>query len=84
MAHDYTLSTTKGFIKGTEIIALLDASIPLQAAHIQAIRNLMREGCRYSNQDFDVLAAAHSARGKSEVDEWDRRWVARMNAEAAS
>jgi hypothetical protein len=81
MTHDYTLCTTTGYLKGTEISALLDAAVPLQAAHIQSIRNLMRDGCRYSNQDFDVLAAAHNAQGKSQIDEWNRCWVEKMNEE---
>lgn len=71
-----------GSISASEIIAKLDPAIPLQNAHIQAVRDLVAVGCRYSNQDFDVLAAAHRAIGETEVASYEQRWVEVMNEKA--
>jgi len=81
----YGISTSTGFTTDEQIIASLDASIPLQAAHIRAIRNLQRDMCRYSNQDFDVLAAAHNVAraGRTEVSPHEAKWVEAMTRQAA-
>ena len=80
----YGIPTTTGYLKSNAIIAKLDSGIPLQNAHIQAIRDLEADGCRYSNQDCDVLGAALSVVGKVEVAEYNRRWVEVMNAKAGA
>ena len=61
----YTIHTANGWTTDDQIIAALNPAIPVQAAHIQAIRNLQRNMCRYSNEDFDVLAAAWRARNQT-------------------
>lgn len=78
----YGISTTKGYLKSSEIIAMLDSSIPLQNAHIQSIRNLEANLCRYSNEDCDVLGAALAAVGKVEIAEYNQRWVEVMNEQS--
>lgn len=80
----YGLCTTAGYIKSDEIIVQLDAAIPIQNAHIQAIRDLEVSGCRYSNHDFDVLAAAHHAVGRTEIHSFEAKWVEVMNKKAAA
>ena len=74
----YTLSTGEGFLRSDEIIARLDASVPLQLAHINSIREIEAEGCRYSNHDFDVLSAAYRAIGKTKIEPHTAPWVAHM------
>ena len=75
----YGLMTRKGYIKSEEIVARLDPSIAIQNAHIQAIRDLEAEGCGYSNEDYDVLSAALSAVGRTEVRDFESAWVFKMN-----
>jgi hypothetical protein len=81
----YSLYTSTGSITDEQIITSLDASIPLQAAHIRAIRNLQRDMCRYSNQDLDVLSAAHTVAitGRTEVNPWEAKWVEVMTRRGA-
>lgn len=79
----YGITTRTGYLKASQIVAMLDANISLQNAHIQAIRNLEANGMRYSNEDCDVLGAALSVIGKSEVAEYNRKWVEAMNDQAA-
>lgn len=66
----------------SQIIAKLDRSVPLQLAHIRAVEELVRNGCRYSNEDGDVLSAAYCVvrEARTEVREWEAGWVARMAA----
>lgn len=71
-----------GRLTSAEIIAQLDPAIPIQAAHAQAVRDLEAHGMRYSNHDFDVLAAAHRAIGRTDVQPWERAWVDAMLARA--
>lgn len=63
-----------------QIIAMLDRTIPLQAAHIQAVSNLQNRGERYSNERCDVLGAAWSVavNGKTEISPWEAKWVEAM------
>lgn len=61
------------------IVAQLDPTIPLQNAHIASIRDLQWHGCRYCNEDFDVLTAARRAIGKTEIASYEARWVDVMN-----
>jgi hypothetical protein len=79
----YAIHTTAGWTTDEQIIAALNPAIPVQAAHIQAIRNLQRDMCRYSNQDFDVLAAAWRAQGKTEIAPYEAKWVEAMTRQAA-
>jgi len=74
--HSHTGKTTTS----AEIIAKLDRSSRLHLAHIRAIENLERNGSRYSNQDFDVLAAAHAVAltGRREIHTWEQGWVTAM------
>jgi len=78
----YSLYSPAGSITADEIISRLDAAVPLQAAHIASVRKLCAEGCRYSYQDTDVLAAALAAVGKSEIEPWAEKWVAAMTLAA--
>jgi len=77
----YTLAVRQNdhsvkYFSSSEIIALLDATVPLQRAYIRSVQRLEKEGCRYSNQDFDVLSAAFRAVGKSEISPHQAKWVA--------
>jgi len=69
-----------------DIIAMLDPAIPLQCAHIQAVRNLVRDGMRYSNEDGDVLGAAWqvASNRRTEVAPWAAKWVEIMCTEYAA
>jgi hypothetical protein len=67
----------------TALIARLDASIPLQLAHINALKILIANGSRHSNQDGDVRQAAQGAIGKSEIAPYAARWVEVMTAPGA-
>ena len=82
MAYDYTMASGDRLIKSSEIVAMLDASIPIQAAHIEAVKQLQEKGCRYSNEDFDVLSAAWRTRHRTDIDTYEARWVERMLGEA--
>lgn len=75
MAYGLWDGTT--FTTADQIIAMLDPAIPAQCAHIQAVRNLVRQGCRYSNEDCDVLGAAwrSARRGETEVPDYAAKWV---------
>jgi len=76
----YGLSIANGKrITALDIIDQLDSTIPLQNAHIKSIQNLCNNGCKYSYQDYDVLAAAYRAIGKTEISKYDARWVEKMN-----
>lgn len=61
-----------------EVLAQLNTSIPIQAAHAAAIRNLITGGERYSNHAFDVRSAARSALTRTEVQPHEEKWVAAM------
>jgi hypothetical protein len=76
----YSLHTANGSLTADQIISALNPAIPLQAAHIQAIRNLQRDMCRYSYQDLDVLSAAHTVavKNETEVSPWNAKWVEAM------
>ena len=54
----------------SSIIAQLDPTVPYQLAHINSIRELQDNQCRYSN----------NAIGKTEVADYAAGWVARMIA----
>lgn len=58
------------------IIGRLDINVPLQAAYIALVQDLMAKGCKYSNQDFDVLSGAFRAIGKAHIDKHDMGFVA--------
>lgn len=76
----YGLMTTSGWLTSDQIIARLDPAQPLHFAHIQEIRRLEREMCRYSNQDCDVLGAALAASRRTEIHPWEQAWVAKHRA----
>lgn len=77
----YTLSLGKdGMISSAEIVGRLDPTVPLQLAHINSVKRIERDNCRYSNEDFDVLSAAFRAIGKSHIDPWVAKWVEAMTA----
>ena len=76
----YTLSTTNGFVTSAAIVAQLNPAIPLHAAHIAAVATLEENGCRYSNEDFDVLASAFRAINRTEPHAHEMAWVAAMTA----
>jgi hypothetical protein len=80
----YTLCAGNGFLKSNEIIDMLNPDVPLQLAHIQAIRDLEVEGCRYSNHDFDVLSAGYrcAVNNETTVDKYAAKWVEVMTAKA--
>jgi len=80
----YSLHTSAGSVSSAEIVAQLDRAIPIQAAHIESIRQLEANGMRYSNEDYDVLAAARRAVGRTDVKAYEAGWVARMAREAAA
>lgn len=67
--------TTFTVMSSADIIGRLDRNIPLQAAYIALVQNLEATGCRYSNQDFDVLSSAYRAIGKSEVASYAQGFV---------
>lgn len=51
-------------ITAAEMLATLDELAPFEPRAVKsaaAVRRLMRDLCQYSNQDFDVLHAAHAA-----------------------
>lgn len=58
-----------------QIIEKLDRSIPLQAAWIAYVRDLEHRGCKYSNEDFDVLSGAHSAIRRTKTETWEQGFV---------
>ncbi len=72
-------------ITSSQIVAMLDSSNPLQAAHIRAVQNLEADGCRYSYQDSDVLSAARNVaiNGRTEAYTHELGWVAAMTSSAA-
>jgi hypothetical protein len=80
----YGLWNGKVYTASEQIIGMLDASVPLQAAHIQAVRNLERQGMRYSNEDCDVLGTAWqcATNKKTEVPSYAQGWVNAMLAQA--
>ncbi len=82
----YGLWNGQTYTTADDIVAKLDPSIPLQRAHIQAIRNLVRDGARYSNEDTDVLGAAWQtvANKATDVPPYAAKWVDVMCAEYAS
>jgi len=49
----------KNFIKAEDIIEMLDPTIEVQAHAIEDIDELMKKGCRYDGEDFDLLAWAY-------------------------
>ena len=61
----YAINFTNGNrITAAELLETLDLLAPTDARAAKsaaAVRRLMAEGCRYSNQDFDVLGSAHGA-----------------------
>jgi hypothetical protein len=67
-----------------DILSRLNPELPLHRAHIQALRDLDANGCRYANHDFDVRSAAYSAVFRTEVHPWEARWVEVMNAKFAA
>lgn len=70
----------------SQIIAMLDPSIAIQAAHAQSVRNICETGETYSGQIGDVLGAAWqcAANGRTTVRDFETSWVELMLAEAAS
>ena len=69
-------------LSADEIIAMLDQEIPLQQAHAQAVREIVKTGARYSYHDIDVLGSAWrvAVEGRTEVHSYEAKWVERMCA----
>lgn len=74
---EYGIGAGESRKTASQIIAMLDPAIPIQRAHIQAVRNLERDGCRYSNEDTDVLGAAWqtAANRVTETPPYAAKWV---------
>ena len=53
--------TTFTVLNSQQIKGMLNAADLVQSKHIRWIEDLEQNKCRYSNQDFDVLAAAYRA-----------------------
>lgn len=57
------------------LIAQLDPTVRLQAAHIAYARAFAARGMRYSNEDFDIRMGLRGAIGKTEIKKWHRGFV---------
>lgn len=79
----YSLPTTTGFLSADQIVRMLDPTVAVQLAHIRSIEALERDGVRYSNQDFDVLAGAFRAIGQQEPRPHQVPWVEAMTSPAS-
>jgi hypothetical protein len=69
-----------------QIIAMLDPKIEIQAAHIQAVRELCEKGETYSGEKGDVLGSAWqcAANGKTDTAPYEAGWVALMLSNASA
>lgn len=76
MAYVYTMANG---LSAKDLILGLDTEKPVQFAHIGEVFSLCMTGARYTNQDWDVLSAAHSAmhRDRDQPAEHERLWVER-------
>jgi hypothetical protein len=76
---NYSLQTPQGPISAAQIIDRLDATDPIQHAHIGQIYTLCWNRARYSNEDLDVLSAAWANLhiGPQPVPEHRAGWVTR-------
>ena len=57
----YAAGDNRSSISSTAILKMLNPEIPSHVTHIDAINRIEKHGTKYSNEDFDILAAAWRA-----------------------